>query len=247
MRSCAAVLFCVLFVGCSGSDSAPVSPVGPSLAPPEETAPLPATQQRDTYDVDRLGVPQFITDNYIDLARITQISRFRSGEGHSYTDDFETCRSMKHYFQTPRDSSAGSVRIYAPVSGEVTVMHQEWAGTQIHIRPADYPAFRVVLFHVNAQGIDVGSRVQAGQPIGTHVGNQTMSDVAVAVDTPIGFKLVSWFDAITDGVLDTYRARGMRGRDDTIISRDARDASPLSCTGEGFANKGKLENWVVLR
>ena len=52
----------------------------------------------DTYDVDKNGVPQFMEADYIDLSRITQISKFRSAAGHDFSDSFESCRSMKHYF-----------------------------------------------------------------------------------------------------------------------------------------------------
>jgi hypothetical protein len=74
-----------------------------------------------------------------------------------------------------------------------------------------------------------------------------MSDVAVAVDTPGGFTLVSWFDAITEPVFDAYRARGLSRREDAIITRQARDADPLTCSGEAFAGTGSLPNWVLLR
>ena len=33
-----------------------------------------------------------------ELDKIDKISKFRSGIGHDYWDDFENCRSMKHYF-----------------------------------------------------------------------------------------------------------------------------------------------------
>jgi hypothetical protein len=31
-----------------------------------------------------------------------------------------------------------------------------------------------------------------------------------------------------------------------LIGRDERDAAPLSCDGERFADAGALENWFVL-
>jgi hypothetical protein len=241
------VFVSLVMIGCSGGNRAVVAPTTPTPQAPSGPAAPPASDQRTTHDVNRLGVPRFIAHNYIDLGAIEQISRFRSGEGHSYSDQFESCRSMKHYFQTPRDAKASSVRIFAPVDGDVVAMHQEWAGTQIRIRPADQPAFSIILFHVTPTGITVGDHVSAGQAIGHHVGNQTMSDVAVSVDTPEGFALVSWFDAMMDPLLETYRVRGLRDRQQAIISRDQRDANPLSCNGESFLGKGTLDNWVVLR
>jgi hypothetical protein len=91
------------------------------------------------------------------------------------------------------------------------------------------------------------TRYEAGARIGTHIGNETMSDVAVLVDDPNGYRLVSWFDAITDALFETYRARGLEARSDAIITRAARDASPLRCNGEAFADKGVLPNWIRLR
>ena len=42
-------------------------------------------------------IPQFVTHDYIDLDKITYITKFRSGSGHDYSDDYESCRNMKHY------------------------------------------------------------------------------------------------------------------------------------------------------
>ena len=52
----------------------------------------------DFYDIDAKGIPQFAGVDYIELAKISRISKFRSGIGHDYSDDFEQCRSMKHYY-----------------------------------------------------------------------------------------------------------------------------------------------------
>ena len=48
------------------------------------------------YDIAANGVPRFVSADFTELAKIEQISKFRSGFGHSYTDGFENCRSMKH-------------------------------------------------------------------------------------------------------------------------------------------------------
>ena len=50
-----------------------------------------------TYDLSK-GIPQIIDNDWINLDKIAQISKFRSGAGHDYSDDFERNRSMKHYF-----------------------------------------------------------------------------------------------------------------------------------------------------
>lgn len=194
-------------------------------------------------------MPRFVAHDYIELTNITRISRFRSGEGHDYSDDVEDCRSMKHYF-VPRFASvdASTIPVSAPVTGTVERIRQEWAGVQVEIQAADYPAFRVILFHVNATiPIQEGTRLQAGQRIGTHIGNQTSSDVAIAVDSTLGRRYVSWFEAITDELMAGYQALGIASRAAAIISRAERDTSPLTCNGETFSSPGTLPNWVNLR
>ncbi len=144
------------------------------------------------------------------------------------------------------DSS--TIPIYAPVSGEVLRLRQEFAGVQIEIRSKDQPSFSPILFHVNATiPLAEGMMLEAGQRIGTHIGNQTLSDVAIAVDSTQGLRLVSWFEAITDGLMAAYIARGVTSREAAIITRSERDASPLSCSGETFVNVGTINNWLTLR
>lgn len=193
-------------------------------------------------------MPRFITHDYVDLGSIARISRFRSAEGHSYADAIEDCRSMKHYFLPRSSTDWGAIRIVSPVSGVIARTMAEWAGTQIEIQPDAYPAFSVVLFHVNlVGGLDVGSRLEAGQPIGTHIGSQTMTDVAVRVDSTQGMRLVSYFEAMTDAVFEPYRARGVGSREAMIIGRAERDANPLTCDGQAFTSRGGIDGWVTLR
>ena len=199
------------------------------------------------HDLDAREIPQFVGVDYIELDTIHQISKFRSGIGHDYSDDFESCRSMKHYFQ-PNDSVDWSeVEIYSPVDGTVSRMYEEWAGTQVQIRSEVYPAFFFIIFHINlTSSLSVGDIVAAGQKLGTHVGSQTMSDIAVGDSTPNGWKLVSYFEVMTDSLFQDYQERGLNSRNDAIISSEARDADPLSCDGEEFTDSGNLKNWETL-
>jgi hypothetical protein len=208
----------------------------------------------DTYDVDRYGIPKFVGADYIELSKIQMISKFRSAAGHDYSDDFEICRSMKHYFW-PFGGDPGqthvppwtAINIYSPVSGTISRMFEEWAGTQIQIRSNDYPAFYFSIFHVTlVKPLNIGDVVTAGQRLGNHVGEQTMSDIAVGVNTPSGWKLLSYFDVITDSEFQNYQARGISSRDTMIISQEARNSDPLTCNGETFANSGHLQDWVTL-
>lgn len=200
-----------------------------------------------TYDVDALGIPRFVTVNYLNLAKIYRISKFRSSVGHDYSDDFEDCRSMKHYFQPKNTLNWSTVEIYSPVDGTVLALDEGWAGTQVRIKSTEFPAFIFILFHVNLTGsFNVGQDVFAGQRLGNHIGSQTMSDIAIGVNTPNGWKYISYFNAITDSLFTEYQARGITNRNAFIISELARDTDPLICDGEDFITFGSLPNWVVL-
>lgn len=207
-----------------------------------------------TYDLDPANVPRFATSDAIDLSTISRVSRFRSGEGHDYSDDFESCRSMKHYYY-PKDGVVRStVRLYAPVDGTVIGTVEEYEGgtlskgKQVGIRPDGYPAFWVIVFHVNLDSpLAVGDRVTAGQLLGTSAkADGTVTDVAFWVHTPAGDRLLSFFDCMTDSVFAIYQARGVANREAAIITRAERDADPLTCDGEQFEGPGHLPNWVEL-
>jgi hypothetical protein len=64
------------------------------------------------YNLESMGVPKFVRANFIDPGRMARISRFRSAIGADYSDDFEHCRSMKHYFQHRPDFDA--VMVHSP-------------------------------------------------------------------------------------------------------------------------------------
>jgi len=212
------------------------------------TNPLPGGE---TYDVNSNGVPQFVQSDYIESAKIERISCFRSGAGHDYSDDFESCRSMKHYFQPSNIVNWASIQIRSPVAGTVSRLDQEQlagSGTQVRIKSSDFPAFYFILFHVQTNHpISVGDSLRAGQVLGIHVGMQTTSDIAVGVNTPTGWKLISYFEVMTDSLFATYQARGMSSRTNVVISKEARDADPLTCIGGTFQGRGTLPNWVTLR
>jgi hypothetical protein len=201
----------------------------------------------DIYDVDENGIPQFVEVDYITLDDIHRISKFRSGIGHDYSDDFETCRSMKHYFEPKSSIDWAVVQIFSPIDGRVSTIFEEWAGTQVQIRSNMYPAFIFIIFHVNLlDQLEVGDVISEGQQLGFHIGSQTMSDIAIGVHTPNGWMLVSYFDVMSDALFQDYQQRGLTSRSDAIISRELRDADTLECNGEEFENSGTLENWVIL-
>lgn len=207
----------------------------------------PVTSQ-DIWDIDQNGVPRFVDNNYIELSKIYRISKFRSSVGHDYSDAFEHCRSMKHYFEPRSDVDWSTVKIYSPVKGTITRVEQEWAGTKIEIAADAYPAFRFSIFHVNVAGTrNVGDKVALGEQLGVHIGSRTMSDISVIVNDPTRQgRMISYFDVITDTVFSEYVNRGVMSRDAMIISKTSRDEHPLTCSGDTFTSVDSLETWVSL-
>lgn len=207
-----------------------------------------------TYDLATNPIPIIATANVVDLSKISRVSRFRSGEGHDYSDDFETCRSMKHYFLPKDGVSYGAIELYAPVTGTVIGTLEEYESTmvskgkQVGIRPDGNPAFWVSVFHVNlASPLKVGDRLEAGRLLGTSAKTSgTATDVAFWVHTPDGDKLLSFFELMDNSVFAIYEARGVANRQAPIISREDRDADPLTCVGEDFLTEGNIPNWIYL-
>ncbi len=220
--------------------------------------------------VDINNPPKFIQADFIDLSKIYAISKYRSGAGHDFSGNGETCRSMKHYYTQQYDSSidarstkdpktgrsippqpngSDDIDIVSPVDGTIADIHSEQLpiGKQIYIIPDGYPAYQIRLFHVypvdglkkgSIGGIG-GSHVKAGEKIGVIAKGQS-TDVAVQV----GFmkqNFVSYFDVMPDNVFAGYVARGVTSRNDFIISKAERDASPLQCNGEEFVRPSNYD------
>jgi len=191
--------------------------------------------------------PKVLEADYIDLSQISSFSKFRSGEGHDYSDAFESCRSMKHYFRPTAETDWHKVKIFSPVTGAVIGIHEEWAGTKVELRPKKFPAFSVAIFHVRLLSpLHLDDSVAAGQQLGFHFGKQTFSDIAVSIDTAHGRKLISYFEVLPDSVFARYQSRGLHSREDAIISKGFRDSDPLTCVRGEFATPGKIPNWVEL-
>jgi hypothetical protein len=187
--------------------------------------------------------PKFCTSDFVNLDKISQISVFRSFEGHDYSDDYEHNLSMKHYFTAY--STVDSVEIYSPTKGTITQISQEQNGVgyQVQITPAGYSEYRIIIFHLNVtSGLAVGDAVEAGQQIGT-TANITSESLDIAVMRPGLFtKNFSYFDAMTDDVFAHYHARGVTDRSEMI--RSAQEAKEMSST-YSFSNP-PANDWVIL-
>jgi len=198
-----------------------------------------------TYDVSTRGLPLLIEADYINLESIEWVSLFRSSSGHDFSDDFEVCRSMKHYFNPISTVDWSAIQVYSPINGTIVGWSNEGdMGTTITFESSTFPGVVVTLFHVSLTlPPAIGDTVTAGDPLGTHYRSTGNSDIAVGIVTPDGYMLVSYFDVMTDDVFQSYEARGASSRSDFIITATERDADPLTCDGEEFSSSGTLLQW----
>ena len=204
--------------------------------------------------VDVNNPPKFIQADFIDLSKIYSISKFRSAEGHDFSGNGETCRSMKHYFTPqidtsikpekaadgrtipPQPNGKNDIDIYSPVDGTITDIAAERmpVGEQIYIKPTNAQDFTVRLFHVyKVNGIDKGVSVKAGQKIGVISGYST-TDIAIEGGRD---QFVSYFQVMPDKIFAAYKKRGATSRNDFIISKEYRDAHPVPCDQGSQSNQ----------
>lgn len=200
-----------------------------------------------TWNLDS-GMPEFIDRSPLAVASLDRVSRFRSGFGHDYSDGFENCRSMKHYFQPLSALDWSRLPIVAPVSGTLEkVTPERQNGLQLWLIPDAQPAFHLVLFHVNTTN-QQGDHVTAGEVLGTMIDNSEDFDVALWIDTPDGNpRLGSFFAALSDDGFAPYRDAGTADRAQFIISQQERDADPIVCSAGAFVDGGTaIADWVEL-
>ena len=202
--------------------------------------------------------PRFVAHEFTQLYKIEQISKFRSGAGHDFSDDSESCRSMKHYYAPYPEYINNDIEIYSPVDGEIVELWEEnpeegVTDHQVHIKSEEYPAFTIRLFHIIIDDLKVGDKVEAGE----HLGYAFMSrlpddqvahdfDIAVHVRTQEGRRYVPYFDILTDQVFQAYVDRGATSRAQFTITKEERDAHPLTCDGEWFTEPSVDDDWVQL-
>lgn len=185
--------------------------------------------EASTYSPDLASIPQFINHDFTELDKMQKISRFRSMAGHDYSDNFETNRSMKHYY-LPKDEYGNSndqIKVFSPVNGTITMSWPEGnRHNQMRIIPKDHTYLTIVIFHVKPE-VNIGEQVWAGQLIGyadttTDSHDQASSDFDIAVWTNAG-QLISYFTLLSDPLFATYINRGVLTRDEMIISKEYRD------------------------
>ena len=228
-----------------------------------------------TYDIESEGIPKFINTDFIELDKIEYIKRFRT-YGYDDSDDFENCRSMTQGYVAFEEYRVNNeVKIFSPIDGEIIRIHQipvnvsgEWKVetknliTSVTIRSSEYPAFTVYIMSLDIRdmGLQAGTELSAGQHIGyfcmSHAGTTVglpYNAIRISVNTPDGYKKLSYFQVMTDDVFQSYKDRGATCIEDFIISKEERDTDPLTCTYAsdcgGFFwiyEKGDIPSWVYL-
>ena len=198
--------------------------------------------------------PKFIQSDFIDLSKIYIISKYRSSIGHSTDDSVEKCLSLRHIYGDPHGSEEftdgdkkwelihnrpaphDSIDIYAPVDGLITDISssshikdkQGIAGTII-IKPDNAPGFDVridsVFINSNIRNL---MRVKAGDKVGV-ICTRCPGEITVEYNYLFGRRAVSFISALSDQVFADYQKRGLKNREDAIISKVYRDAHPFSC------------------
>ena len=190
--------------------------------------------------------PKFIQAEFIDLSKIYSISKYRSGEGHDFSSNGETCRSMKHYFNPqvdvtikpekaadgrtipPQPDGIHDINIYSPVDGTITDITAERlpVGEQLYIKPSNAKDYTVRLFHIyKTSGIQKGTTLKAGQKIGV-ISGYSATDIAIEAGQG---HYVSYFQVISDNIFEAYKLRGATSRDNFILSKEYRDSHALPC------------------
>ncbi len=183
--------------------------------------------------------PRFIRSDFVELAKIGNVSRFRSHAGHEYVDSYESGeRSMKHYFKptAPYANSSWAIEVYAPADAFISNIawegHQnlpgQLRGFHLDLMPTSAPFYRITIFHVNiTAGLFPGALLRAGQFLGyADIRNASDFDISIALLLPFGTqRYVSYFAVMEDQLFAKYQSRGIATRDQAIITRDASDAA----------------------
>ncbi len=205
-----------------------------------------------------------LTVNFVDLAKVDKISKFRSCQGHIVVpqDENESRRNMKHYVVLKPEFHRGNkVNIYSPFDGVIKSIRRqpsaelegeiwlgnrnnEWAFSVQHIVVAD--------------GAEEGQKVKAGQVIGV-VANRGIDVVygvgAKETKSIEGYSspysaLDSVFNHASEAFLADYATRKITPTD-MVYSKDYRDKNPCKLEPNG-PSQGQLndhdhpEDWVSI-
>lgn len=111
------------------SASAPLAIKAPTIVPEAAQVFGASGLIADLESWATIELPYFITASHMDLADIAFVSKFRSTAGHDFSDSFETCCSMKHYFHNiDHYATRFTQPIYSMVDGVVFYLQEHQTG-----------------------------------------------------------------------------------------------------------------------
>lgn len=202
---------------------------------------------------------KFIVANPLDLTQIRALSKYRSCAGHDYrgptvvSDKEPTPRSMKHYIKVKEELKGknGIIKAMAPFDGKISNIEKNDPertpeNQQIWITPDNNSViprqWHFIFFHIDLkEGLDVGSKVKAGEVIGTAYmtrGPENTTDnfdMALKFTRPIAAPAIELPLAhANDQVLAEYEKYGVTPSN-LIISKEYRDQNLCPTTGGSLA------------
>jgi hypothetical protein len=223
-------------------------------------------------DIDPNNPPRFITSNFMDIDNIFIISKYRSCIGHSAEANGEKCRSMRHIFGGQNEPSSqfssadnkwekihnrptidNSFNIYAPIDGLITDVTRtnykdfdenrpNGIGGTIIIRSLKYPGYFVRIDSVFPdENLKFIHKVKSGDKIGV-ICKQCPGEINVGYNYIGGERGISFFAAMNDDVFAQFQKRGMKSRDDAIITKEYRDSHPFKCADPNNETSEIIDN-----
>jgi len=201
--------------------------------------------------IDAAGpAPKFIEENWIELDKIANISKFNSAIGHGFPLPWDET-SKKHYFRAFNScgDSNEDVKVFAPTDAIITwIMDEshrldngEIRGKQLHLVSTTHPSIEFTLFHINIEktNLRVFQRVKAGDELGfCDMRDECDTDIAVMR----GGQSISWFELLSEDLREEYEDRGLKLEDVIKSEEEIRETKE---DGYGFDNEDP-DDWIQL-
>jgi hypothetical protein len=203
---------------------------------------------------DSIGpVPKFVSQDWIELEYIGNISKYGSTIGHGYPNEVDEV-SNKHYFNPfPEYASTNdTIKTFAPA--KVRVVKIEWEqhqlgdgtirGQQIHLRSVDHPSITFVFFHQNVKptNLSVNMILEPGDWVG-YCDCRENSNVDISLFR--GSETISWFEVLSDEFIGNYTIRGIPTPVREYMIKNATEISESANAGYDFNNPDP-DDWVNL-
>lgn len=223
-----------------------------------------------------IGDPPLLTSNFVDLQKISEISKYRSCQGHVVVpqDRREERRNMKHYFRVKKEFfGQDTVELYAPYDGYVSMIRSEpemglqgeiWI-SQSRLPPSATWSFSIEHIHVKP-GLKVGDNVKAGYLIGyAALSGETDKASFDVIYAKVGFPpknidgwtspfsdLDSVFNHMSEEVLGEYKKKGINSKEIMQYTKEERDQDLCEYDkdfreGIYFKSDDRLKDWVKLK